>query len=300
MRIRAFEYHRARTLEEALELLDKYGEDAKVLAGGTDLVLRMKAKHESPEHVVDIQGLKELEFVRVDSGHMRIGSLVRHRDLSIHPDVKKLFPSIAEAVGLIGSWQIRSVGTIGGNICNASPAADAAPPLLALGGKLVVVDTEGEKEIPVASFFKGPGKSVLTTRQIVKEITVPLPEGRASSAYRKLRRRKAVDVSLAGVAFSAELDSAGEKIADARIALGAVAPTPVEVPEIGNLLGGLSCGEAIERLGVCVEATLKAISPIDDVRATGEYRRDIVAAFVEKAAKEVLGNLSSKGQGSSK
>ena len=170
MRIRSFDYWAAPSLKAALTELSISGTDVKVIAGGTDLVLNMKKKNILPRRVISLHSLEELDFTKTQDSTIRIGALSRHADLAANPLLRSHFPILCEAVGLIGSWQIRNVGTIGGNICNASPAADSAPALLVLDAKLVLASKTAEKIIPLDAFFTGPGESVLEPDQILKEI----------------------------------------------------------------------------------------------------------------------------------
>ena len=295
MRIRPFDYWAAPGLDEALNELDLHGADAKVIAGGTDLVLNLKKKNVQPRRVISLHNLNELDFVQSDDSRVRIGALTKHADLAANPFLKQHLPILCQAVGLIGSWQIRNVGTIGGNICNASPAADSAPALLVLNAQLIVASKKGEKKIPIESFFSGPGETALEARQILKEIVIELPRQRSAGCYLKLRRRKAVDVSLVGVAFQAETESDGKTLAKVGIALGGVAPTPVRAPEAEAILVGLTLDEAITKISDCAKIAVKAASPIDDVRASASYRCTIVDVFVHQCAQKVLGTLKNGG-----
>jgi len=295
MRIRPFDYWEAPSLDEALTELEVSGADTKIIAGGTDLVLNMKKKNILPRRVISLHNINELDFVKPDDSRVRIGALTKHADLAANPFLKQHLPILCQAVGLIGSWQIRNVGTIGGNICNASPAADSAPPLLVLNAQLIVASKAAEKKIPLASFFTGPGETALETGQILKEIVIELPKQRSAGCYLKLRRRKAVDVSLAGVAFQAETGPDGKTLAKVGIALGGVAPTPVRAPEAEAILVGSTLDEAITKVSDCAKIAVKAASPIDDVRATASYRRTIVDVFLHQCAQKVLGTLKNGG-----
>jgi CO/xanthine dehydrogenase FAD-binding subunit len=295
MRIRSFDYWAAPSLDEALTELEFSGAGVKVMAGGTDLVLNMKKKKILPRRVISLHNLKELDFVRREDSKIRIGALTRHADLAANPLLKNHLPILCEAVGLIGSWQIRNVGTIGGNICNASPAADSAPPLLALNAQLIVASKTAENKIPLAAFFTGPGESVLKTSQILKEIVIDLPTHRSAGCYLKLRRRKAVDVSLAGVAFHAETESDGQTLARVGIALGGVGPAPIRVAEAEAMLAGLTLDEALTKISDCAGVAAQAACPIDDVRASASYRRTIVDVFLQQCAQKVLRTLKSDG-----
>lgn len=296
MRIRSFDYWAAPSLDEALNELDNCGADATVIAGGTDLVLNMKKKNILPRRLISLHNLNELNFVDEEGAIIRIGALTRHADLATHPLLNNRLPILCQAVGLIGSWQIRNVGTIGGNICNASPAADSAPALLVLNAQLVLASKAAEKKIPLDSFFTGPGETVLRPDQILKEIVVELPQRPSAGCYLKLRRRKAVDVSLAGVAFYAETESDGRTLSQVGIALGGVAPTPIRIAEAEAVLIGLSLDEAMAKISDCVQIAVQAARPIDDVRATASYRRAMVDAFLHQCAKNVFTTLkNSKG-----
>jgi CO/xanthine dehydrogenase FAD-binding subunit len=291
MRIRPFEYCAARDLRDALDKLILYGSQAKVLAGGTDLVLAMKKKKALPPQVISLHKLKELEYVREVDSQVRIGALTKLTDLVMDPTLRNHFPILCEAVSLIGSWQIRNVATIGGNLCSASPAADSAGPLLALDARAVIVERDGEKEIPLASFFRGPGETVLQADQLLEEIVLDIQKSRSSGCYLKLMRKKAVDLSLVGVAFQAELDKSGKRLARVAIGLGGVAPTPIRAAEAEAELVGCSHNEALERLPEAAKKAVEVTTPISDVRASASYRRTIVDVYVRRAAEKTLAKL---------
>lgn len=291
MRIRPFEYHSEKTLSDALVFMDQHGPETKILAGGTDLVLQMKKKLTRPSRVLSLLDLKELDFVSETGRFVRIGSLTRHADLSKHPLLKDDFSILSQAAGLIGSWQIRNVGTIGGNLCNASPSADCAPPLLALDAKIVIVETGKEIELPFSEFFTGPGTTVLRANQILKEIILEKPQNPSAGCYYKLRRRKAVDVSLASVAFQAEVDADNRTLAKVAIGMGGVAPTPIRAPEAEAILTGRVYEEALKKIDDCAAAAVAATCPIDDIRASAAYRRSVVLSYIRLSAEKVLGTL---------
>jgi CO/xanthine dehydrogenase FAD-binding subunit len=291
MRIRPFEYHTGNTLEDALVFMGQHGPETKIVAGGTDLVLLMKKKQAMPQRVFSLLNLKELDFVRAEGRTVRIGSLIRHADLAQHGLLKDDFSILCQASGLIGSWQIRNVGTLGGNLCNASPSADSAPPLLAFDARIVIAEAGTQKEIPLSDFFTGPGTTVLEPHQILKEIVLVRPQNRSAGCYHKLRRRKAVDLSLASVAFQAETDSDGRILAKVAIGMGGVAPTPIRAPEAEAVLIGRTYADALEKIDDCVAAAVAATRPIDDIRASAAYRRSVVASYVRQSAEKVLNTL---------
>jgi len=288
MRIRPFDYFAATSLNHALERLEHYGSEIKLLAGGTDLVLAMKEKKILPPKVLSLHKIRELDFVQEENGTVQIGALSRHADLAGNAMLNARFPILCEAVGSIGSWQIRNVATIGGNLCTASPAADSAPALLALDARVVIVDTEGEKEIPLISFFAGPGETVLKPNQLLKEIRIEQPKSRSAGCYLKLMRRKAVDLALVGVAFQAQVDQAGDKLTRVAVALGGVAPTPIRAPEAEAMLTGLSYDKALKEIPKAALAAVEATRPISDIRASADYRKAIVKAYIRQAADRIL------------
>jgi CO/xanthine dehydrogenase FAD-binding subunit len=241
--------------------------------------------------VLNLLDIADLDHVRVDKRGIRIGALTRHSRLAAHPVATDLIPMVAKAVGLIGSWQIRNMATIGGNLCNASPAADSAPPLLALEARAVLVDANGEREIRLESFFTGPGSTVMEPNQLLKEVVVPVPARRSCGTYLKLMRKRAVDLSLVGVAFYAELDESEERLQRVAVAMGGVAPTPIRAPEAEAELTGLSYDKAVAKIPAAAKAAVAGTRPITDVRATAEYRRAIVDVYVRRAAADVLKTL---------
>ena len=295
MRIRPFEYHTAETIEEALTILEKYGTEIKVIAGGTDLLLAMKQKKILPHHLLNLLEINDLDYINDEPSEIRIGALAKHSYIASHPIIRNEATVLAEATGMIGSWQIRNVATIGGNLCNASPAADSAPPLLALNAKIVIADSKNEKNLPISSFFTGPGTTLLEPDQLLKEIIIPKTKSRRkANAYLKLTRRRGVDLALVGVAFHGELDESGEKLKNVAIAMGGVAPTPIRALEAEAELTDLSYEKAIKKIPIAAKAAVAATQPITDIRATAEYRKDIVDVYVRRTATKVLNILFNK------
>ena len=291
MRIRPFDYYAATNLNDALERLEQYGRDAKILAGGTDLVLAMKDGKTAPAHVVSLHRVRELDYVSQDDSLIRIGSLAKHADLAAAPILKEKLPILCEAVRLIGSWQIRNVATIGGNLCTASPAADSAPALLALGARVVIADRTGESEMDLGSFFKGPGETVLRPTQLLKEIIIPCSRKPSAGCFLKLMRKKAVDLALVNVAFYAETDPSMSTLTQVAIAMGGVAPTPIRAPEAEASLLNLSYPGALEKIQKAAQLAVEATRPISDTRASADYRRAVVEAFVRRAGEKTLKTL---------
>jgi carbon-monoxide dehydrogenase medium subunit len=291
MRMRAFEYHAAKDLRDALEKMKEWGPQAKILAGGTDLVPALKKKKIQPRCVISLHKLRELDYVRKADSQIRIGAMTKHGDLAANPILKRDCSILCEAVRLIGSWQIRNVATIGGNLCTASPAADSAGPLLVLDARAVIAGLDGEKEIPLDSFFKGPGETALQPNQLLKEIVIDLPKTRSAGCYLKLMRKKAVDLALVGVAFQVELDGSGQRLGRVTIGLGGVAPTPIRARKAEQALEGLTREEAMKKAPEAARNAVEATRPISDVRASASYRRAIVGVYVQRAVEEISARL---------
>ncbi len=297
MRIRPFEYYAAVNLEDALEQLSEYGPDTRILAGGTDLVLGMKRKTDLPARVLGLNKVRELDYISEEESTLRIGSLVTHSEVAKNKLLKETAPLLCDAVSLIGSWQIRNIATIGGNLSNASPAADSAGPLLALNARVVVADRRKETEIPLNSFFTGPGKTRLAPGQLLKEIIIEKSRFPSAGCYLKLMRKKAVDLSLVGVAFLAEADPSKGRLTSVSIGLGGVAPTPMRALEAESMLTGLEFEKALQALPDAGRTAVKAARPISDIRASAEYRRAIIDVYVRRAGEKVIRSLmSGKGR----
>lgn len=272
----AFEYYRPRSLREALELLNAI-ENAKVIAGGTDLVVDLKYRRVTPRALVDVSGLSELKFVKAGDSYVEIGSATTIQELAENGAVRRYLPLLAEAAELFGSWQIRNLATIGGNLCNASPAADTAPPLLAHDAELELASLSGSRVVPLAKFFAGPKKTVLERGEILRSVRVPVHRRRAGWSFIKVARTS-FDLAKVSVAVLLSLD--GNTVADVRIALGSVAPTPVRARTAEKHITGASFEEAV---ALAPELVAREIAPIDDVRSTARYRLEVAKTVVRDA-----------------
>jgi carbon-monoxide dehydrogenase medium subunit len=283
-----FEYVRAARLEEACALLAQHGERARVMAGGTDLILHMRLRPDSaPAIVVGLGGIPGLDGVAFDPDRgLSIGPLARLADVAAHPDVRRVYPALAEAAAATATVQIRNMGTVAGNLCNASPAADTAPPLLVHGAEVRLVGPAGARRaLALEAFFRGPGKTALERGELVEEIFVPRPAGRSASAYERLSGRSRVDIAAVCVAAQVQLGRDGRCDA-AQVAIGAVAPVPLLVPAAGDLLlGAVPTPELLAAAGACAAA---AARPISDLRASAPYRRQMVAVLVRRALERAL------------
>jgi CO/xanthine dehydrogenase FAD-binding subunit len=285
-----FEYHRPRTLREALEILRSV-DGAKVVAGGTDLVVDMKFRRVEPKALVDVSKLEELRYVRLVGDYVEIGSATTLQELVESDVVRGRLPLLWEAVSSMASWQIRNIATIGGNICNASPAADTAPPLLAYGARLILVSLDGVREVGIGEFFVGPKRSAIRPDEVLQAVRVPVHPPGYGWSFRKVSRTS-FDIAKVSVAVLLKVD--GGRIRDPRVALGAVAPTPVRARSTERAIEGLSLEEALEVGPRFVEGD---IAPIDDVRSTAWYRREVAKVLLRDSLRTAYERSLNPGVG---
>lgn len=283
-----FTYLKTESVEETCQLLKKCSEEgkkAKLMAGGTDLINFVKVGAIQPDCMIDIKEIKGLEGISIDENGLTIGALTKLYDIEHSEIVKAHYPALAEAVHLIASTQIRSKGTLTGNICNASPSADSVPALFVLNAVLIVEGTKGQRVVPIHEFYKGFKKIDLVEDEMVTAIKIPLMKDNTKAAYVAHTVRKAMDLAIVGVGASITLD--GKEICqDAEIALGAVAVHCVRAPKAEEFLKGKKLTEE-----VIAEAGVKAMedcAPISDVRASAEYRHDMVRVFTKRAIKKAM------------
>ena len=253
---------------------------AVVLQGGTDLMVSIKQKGLRPSHIVSLRNLRgELGKIKESHDGVRIGAAVTFHDLEQSAVIRKRFTALHEAVEQIASYQIRNTATIGGNLCNASPAADSAPPLMVLDAKLIVRGVEGKREVPIESFFKGPGKTALSRSDVLTEVLIPTPAAESGASFHKLGRRMSEDISVASAA--AYLGMKSGVTAVARIALGSVAPTPLRAHKAEKALVGKRLTN--ETILEAAFAAKEECSPITDLRAGADYRRAMVEVLTRRA-----------------
>jgi carbon-monoxide dehydrogenase medium subunit len=280
-----FDYLEPRTLQEAISLLSRHGCAAKLIAGGTDLLNEIRNKNITPAYFIDIGAIPGLDSLTYDDhGTLSIGALATLRAVETSAQVKKYHTVISQAAGQIGSIAIRNVGTIAGNLCHASPAADMAPSLLALGAKAKIVGPAGERTVALDDFFAGPGRTVLVNGDMLVEIRVPAMPPQAKAVYLKHAIRGAADLSIVGVAVMARLEDGCCR--NVKIALGAVAPTPMRARISESVLEGKKLDHAlIENAG---RAASDECRPITDMRASADYRREMVKVLTQWAIKRVF------------
>jgi carbon-monoxide dehydrogenase medium subunit len=284
-----FDYFAPDSLPGALELIKAHGDKADVLAGGTDLLVWMKKRTASPATIVDINRIRDLSFIEVRDDHLHIGALTRLNVIKESSMVQQKAPLLAEAIGFLASHPIRNRATIGGNLCSASPAADTAPPLLALNASVILESPEGKRAVALSEFFTGPGQTIRKRDEVLKELKIPCREGRW--AFLKLGRRKGFTLSIASAAaFGVIRDG---KFEDIDVAVGAVAPIPIRSQKIREALKGSQISmEGIEKASKLIQ---NEVNPITDVRASAAYRREMVSLLTKRVLKKVaLGEEYSK------
>lgn len=274
-------YEAPESLDTAIALLNEESGTARVLAGGTDLIVQMGADMVEPDLVVDIKKIDEMRTISQENGGWRLGAAVTGAEMNEHAAFKAAWPGVCEGTDLIGSTQIQSRATIGGNLCNASPAADSVPAMIAAGVTLTIAGPGGRRELPVEDLNQAPGKTALEKGEIVVSFAFPARGAVASDAYLRLTPRTEMDIAVVGVGVSLELDSDGTCTA-ARVGLGAVAIKALLVNEAAQALIGTKVDEAA--VDALAAATSAAAKPIDDKRGTKEYRIKIAGVLAKRAA----------------
>ena len=275
------QFRMTRSIDEALDELTQWGDDGCLVAGGTDVVLQYRNREISPAALIHIERIEELRSVAVN-GRTVIGALTTHHQLATNPDIAERHPALVRAAGIVGGWQTQAVGTLGGNICNASPAADTVPPLLVADAKLTLASTAGTRVVTVADFLTGRRSTSRRSDELLTSIDVdPLPAGSAET-YLKVGRRSSMDVAVVGLALRLGLTDG--MVTSARIATCSVAPTPrrVTAPE-EILVGSRLEAEVITAAG---HALAEASSPMDDARGSASYRRRVLPGLLTRAIEQ--------------
>lgn len=271
------EYVVPQSVGEAVEALSE-SPKARVIAGGTDLMVGLRAGHIRPTRLVDITRIQELTGISTQNGSLRIGAATKIDEILHHPTVRSEYPALVDAGQLLGGWQIQNMATLAGNLCNASPAAEMSGPLLVLDAEVEVMGPSGERRIPLGEFWTGPGKTVLEPAEILTTIVIPGKVSGRLSAYQRVDIRHSVDIALVSSAVGVELSEG--KVQLARIALGAVAPTVIRVTEAEAYLQGRTLSEEVlDKVEDLAEA---AAVPITDVRASAEYRSAMAGVLARR------------------
>lgn len=277
----AIQYEAPTTVEEAVAILSKANGDASVLAGGTDLLVQMRSGMTAPGLIVDIKKIPQLREIKAEGGGFRVGAAVAGAELNENEAVCKAWPGIAEAFDLIGSTQIQGRASMGGNLCNASPAADSVPALVAAGAKVTVAGPNGTREVPVEEIPAGPRKTSLGKGEFVVDFILPERKAGTGDAYLRFIPRTEMDIAVVGVGICLTLDGDGT-CTDARVALGAVAPTVLLVEDAAKALIGSKLDAAA--MAALDKAAQAACNPIDDKRGTVAYRTKVSGVLARRTA----------------
>ena len=277
----SLKYEAPASLGDAIALLARASGTSRILAGGTDVIVQMETDLIEPELVVDIKKIPELRRIAVENGAFRVGAAVTAMELTDHQAFCKAWPGVVDGVKLIGSMQIKGRATMGGNLCNGSPAADSVPALIAAGAIARVAGPNGTRDVPVEDIPTAPGKTALAKGEIVVSFLFPSRPARTGDAYLRMTPRTEMDIAVVGVGVNIALDAAGMCTA-ARVSLGAVAPTVMLVREAGAaLMGSRLDAAALDELA---QAAGAACRPIDDKRGTKEYRVKVAGVLAKRAA----------------
>jgi CO/xanthine dehydrogenase FAD-binding subunit len=285
-RLPKFEYLEPNTMDEALSLLSQHKGRAKVIAGGTDLLPKLKRREiQAPEYIIDLKGIPDLDYIQYDEGGgLRLGALVTIHAAEASPVVQERFGVLFQAVESMASTQVRHRGTVAGNLCNAVPSADTAPALLTLEASLKLTSQGGERTVNVGDFFTGPSETVLNDEEILQEIQVPPLPPHSGGSYEKLTPRRSMDLAVVGVA--AVVVAEDGVCNDIRIALGAVAPTPMRATRAEEIVRGQKLTEKV--IDRAAQIASEECHPISDHRASAQYRCDMVEVLTKRAIQQAV------------
>jgi CO/xanthine dehydrogenase FAD-binding subunit len=290
----SFDYVLPQSYEQALDMLQEHPTDARLFMGGTDVFVQMRDRTLAPKFLIDVKhlpGMTSIEFIK--NVGFRLGAAVNMNMLARHPEIKEHLPLLAEAANSVASYQVRNRATLGGNLCNASPAADTAPTALVLEVILVAISLNGERMIPISEFFLGPSETALERGELLKRIDIPIPPEGTKGRYLKLGRNAEGDLAIAGVAVLGFPDDTIDSGYRFRIALASVAPIPLRVLEAEEILSRGSITD--QKIEAAANAVQDACQPIDDVRASGKYRKAMVGVLTRRGLYEVWSALKEGG-----
>ena len=280
--MKEIDYAAPKTVAEAFALLNERGDRARVLAGGTDIIVQVREHRRDLDLLVDVKRIPELNELAYDPARgLVVGAAVPCYRIYEHAEIAKAYPGLIDAAALIGGIQIQSRASLGGNLCNSSPAADSIPALIALAAVCEIAGPNGSREVPVEQFCTGPGRNTLGRGELLVRLRFPAPKKNTGAAYLRFIPRNEMDIAVVGAGVAVTLDAAKERCTEARVALGAVAPTPLYVADAGAALvdGTLNDG-LIEK---AVAAARAAAKPISDMRGDAEYRKHLAGVLVKRA-----------------
>ncbi|MEK7217314.1 MAG: xanthine dehydrogenase family protein subunit M [Chloroflexota bacterium] len=282
-----FDYYTPSTVSEAVDLLRSKGDGGKVLAGGTDLMPQMKERGRHPKYLVSLKNVAELRGIGFNEGSgLTVGAGTRMRALQVEPVVQQRYNVLVQGARLIGSLQTQNLATVGGNVCNAAPSADAVPAFIVLDAQATIQGPRATRTLPLVEVFKGPGQTVLTPDELLTSLQFGPPLARSAGVYLRHVPRKELDIAVAGVGVYVQLDDAKQRITHVRVCLASVAPTPIRAPQAEAALNGQTA--TAELFAQAGEAASRDARPISDQRGSAAFRRTLVAALTAKALNQAV------------
>ncbi len=293
--MKRYAYYQPQSLDEAFGLMEKYEGEARYVAGGTDAMIRVKQKIWQPEALISLRWIEELRGIRktgtIKAGALRLGSMTLWREVETHPLVAQHFPALAEAASMVANPQIRSVATLGGNLCNAAPSADGAPPLMVMEAVLTIAGPDGTRDVPISEFFKGPGQHCMGPGEVLQAITIPEMPKHTGMAFLK-SGRVSQDIALANVAVCVQMENGVCK--KCRVSAGAVGPVPLRLRGVEAFAEGKEFTP--ELLLELQDKGAGEVTPITDVRSTEIYRRTVTGVMVKRALEQALNQIEQKSE----
>ncbi len=281
-----FQYLAPHKLDEAAVLMAEHAGSAQLLAGGTDLLIFMRDGRKSPEVIIDAKKIPELTRMSLDADQLTIGAAVSCRTIWEHPEIAERFPALTDAATLIGGIQIQGRATFGGNLCNAAPSADTVPPVIVYGAIAHIISARGERDVPVEEICTGPGRTSLAPDEILVSLSIPAPPANSGAAFLRFIPRNEMDIAVANAAARVDLDDSGTTFKSVRIAIGAVAPTPLFVEAAGAALSGKPVND--ESISDAARIARDASTPINDMRGTIEHRKQLVEVLTTRALRRAI------------
>lgn len=289
-----FEYSAPRSLDDALALLGDADKPARLLAGGTDLIVQMRVGARTPQRVIDAKLLPELNVLELNNSGLTVGSAVSCRTLYKNGAVAAAYPALVDSGTLIGGVQIQGRASFGGNLCNAAPSADTIPPLIVLGAVAQIRGPNGAREVPAEEFCVAPGKTVLAADEILVSLKIPPPPRHGGAFFLRFIPRNEMDIAVVNAAASVVLNAAGDTFESARIAIGAVAPTPLYVEAAGAALAGKPVAD--EAISAASKIARDTASPIHDMRGTIEHRKHLTEVLTTRALRGAIDRARGEAQ----
>ena len=283
----SFEFVTPKSIDEAVKILASNGDNARMIAGGTDILVQMRVGRQTPSVVVDVKSIPELNVVSYDASKgLTLGAAVPCYKIYQDKTVSAAYPGLIDTAWLIGGIQIQGRASIGGNVCNASPSGDSIPAVIALGGVCNIAGPNGTRELPTEEFCTAPGRNALQSGEMLVSISFPAPVANSGANYQRFIPRNEMDIAVVGVGTSVVLDASGQNFVSARIALASVAPTPVFATEAGDSLAGKAVSEeAIQQASELAQAAAK---PISDMRGTIRQRTHLVGVFTRRTLNRAI------------